>query len=121
MLEKLQELARRYMGARPWMLVLALLSLCSAVWILMTSDRQAEDVGLIPAMLLFAWATMFHSFLNLFACVPPQAVAEENFGKRLTAIFKRGAYYMFAFLMALVTLLLVVTTLQMLGAWRTMY
>lgn len=121
MLENLQELARRYMRARPWMLVLTMLSLIAATWILMTSGDQAEDIAFIPAMLLFAWATMFHSFLNLFAHVPPRPEPGGRFGKQLTARLKRGAYYMFAVLMAVVSLLLLVTTLQMLGAWREMY
>lgn len=121
MLERLQELARRYLRARPWMLALAVLSLGAGTWILMTSGDQAEDVAFIPAMLLFAWAIMLHSFLNLFAHVPPRVEPGRKFGMQLTARLKRGVYYMFAVLMAVVSLLLLVTTLQMLGAWRAMY
>jgi len=120
-LERLQELARRYMKARPWMLVLATLSLGAGTWILMTSGDQADDIAFIPVMLLFAWATMLHSFLNLFAHVPPHVQPGGKFGNRLTARLKRGAYYLFAILMAVVSLLLLVTTLQMLSAWRAMY
>ena len=121
MLERLQELARRFVGARPWMFALAVLSLGAATWILITSGDQADDIALIPAMLLFAWATMLNSFLNLFAHVPPRVQHGGKFGKQLTARLKRGAYYMFATMMAVMSVLLLVTTLQMLGAWRTMY
>lgn len=121
MLERLQGWARRFAGARPWLLVLALLSLSGCAWIVMTSGNQAGDVALIPNMLLFAWATMVHSFLNLFAQVPAGVVPGMKFASRFKARFKRSAYYLFAILMAVVSLLLIVTTLQMASAWRTMY
>ncbi|MDP1932663.1 MAG: hypothetical protein Q8L60_14510 [Gammaproteobacteria bacterium] len=121
MLERLQALARRYVRARSWLLVLAVLSFSAGAWILAMSSNQAEDIALIPTMLLFAWAIMLHSFLSLFAHVPPRVQPDMTFGRRLTARLKRSAYYMFTILTAMVSLLLLVTTLQMAGAWRTMY
>lgn len=121
MLERLQQLAHRYAMAKPWLLLLALLSVGYCGYTVVSSESAADDMLLIPSLLLFIWATMLHSFLNLFAVVPIPAQPGAKGLKRFKARCQRGAYQLFAVLIILLTLALVVTTLQLAGAWRMMY
>jgi hypothetical protein len=121
MLETLQGIARRWQRTRPLLLLGALLALAAALRVLLTSSSQAEDIYLIPALLLFLWCLMLHAFLSLFAQVPPPAVTALPWRQRMVARSRRAFHYLFLLLFALLSLGLLLASWQLAGAWRMMY
>jgi hypothetical protein len=121
MLETLQGIARRWQRTRPLLLLGALLALAAALRVLLTSSSQAEDIYLIPALLLFLWCLMLHAFLSLFAHVPPPAVTALPWRQRMVARSRRAFHYLFLLLFALLSLGLLLASWQLAGAWRMMY
>jgi hypothetical protein len=121
MLERMQGHARRWMLLRPLLLVLALLSFGALLAVLLTSATQAEDVYLIPALVLFLWCIMLHAFLSLFAQVPAPVVTTLPWRERMLMRCKRTFYYLFLCLFAALSALLLLTSWQLAGAWRMMY
>lgn len=121
MLNKLQKIALLLRPFRPVFLVLAILSLGYGVYVLLVSSSQADDLGLIPALIVFTWATMAGSFANLFAHVPPPAAKEVKFLMRIKARVSRAPYYCFLVLFLIATGFLLLTSWQLSSAWRMMY
>ncbi len=121
MLERMQGHARRWLPWRPLLILLALLSLGAALAVLLTSASQAEDVYLIPALVLFLWCLMLHAFLTLFAQVPAPVVMTLPWQTRMLMRCKRAFYYLFLGLFAVLSALLLFTSWQLAGAWRMMY
>ncbi|MCB1666124.1 MAG: hypothetical protein KDI28_10105 [Pseudomonadales bacterium] len=120
MLETLQRLVQRFLWARPWCLLLSLVGLGIVVRALALTDTEVGDGGMIPGLLLFVWALMARSFLNLFAGVPAPALAGAGFVTRVKVALHRGLYHVFLYLFMLVTAFLLLTSWKLFGAWRMM-
>jgi len=121
MLEKLQNIAIILRPFRTGFLILAALSVAYGLNVLLTSDSQAEDIALIPSFVLFAWATMAHSFTNLFAQLPVPPREEMKIVMRVKARVLRLLYYGFLTMFALASGFLLITSWQLFSAWRMMY
>jgi hypothetical protein len=121
MLDKLQKLALLLRPLSRVFLILAILALSYGIYVLLVSRSQSDDLGLIPALMLFTWATMARSFIGLFAHVPPRAEQEMKFVTRIKARLSRALYYCFLTLFAIATGFLLLTTWQLSSAWRMMY
>lgn len=121
MLERMQGHALRWRGMRPVLLVVAVLSLVAAVRVLLTSVDQAGDVALIPSLVLFLWCVMLHAFLTLFAQVPAPPATHLSWGRRMLMRCKRAFHYVFLAVFAVLSALLLLTSWQLVGAWRMMY
>lgn len=121
MLDKLQKIALTLRPLRHVFLLVALLALGYGVYVLAVSSSQADDLGLIPALILFTWATMAHSFVSLFAHVPASVGQELKLVKRIKAGLARAPYYGFLILFVIATGFLVLTSWQLSSAWRMMY
>lgn len=121
MLDKLQKIALTLRPLRHVFLLLAILTLGYGVYILLVSRTQDDDLGLIPALILFTWATMALSFVNLFAHVPPPAEQEMKFSKKIKTRVSRALYYFFLVLFVIATGFLLLTSWQLSSAWRMMY
>ncbi len=121
MLDKLQRIAKLLRPLSPVFLILATLALGYGIYVLLASSSQAEDLGLIPALILFTWATMAHSFINLFAHVPARVQNEMKFALRIRTRLSRFPYYCFLVLFVIATGFLLLTSWQLSSAWRMMY
>lgn len=121
MLDKLQKIAITLRPLRRVFLILAILALGYGIYVLLVSSSQAEDLGLIPALILFTWSLMARSFVTLFAHVPPRAGQGMKFAKRIRARWSRFPYYCFLVLFLIATGFLLVTSWQLSSAWRMMY
>jgi len=121
MLDKLQKIALALRPLSRVFLIVAMLGLCFGVYVLLVSSSQADDLYLIPALILFTWATMARSFVNLFAHVPLRASNEMAFSKRVKTRLSRALYYCFFLLFAIATGFLLLTSWQLSSAWRMMY
>lgn len=121
MLDKLQKIALALRPLRRVFLILAILALGYGIYVLLVSRSQADDLGLIPALILFTWAMMAHSFVSLFAHVPAGAGKETKLGMRIKARLSRASYYCFLILFAIATGFLLLTSWQLSSAWRMMY
>lgn len=121
MLDQLQKIAFVLRPLSRVFLILAVLGLGYGVYVLLASRSQADDLGLIPALMLFTWATMARSFISLFAHVPARASKEAKFVKRITARLSRLPYYCFLVLFVIATVFLLLTSWQLSSAWRMMY
>lgn len=121
MLRKLKHFAIRYAALRVPALLMALLMIPVILWILFTSHTQAQDIYLIPALVPFAWLLLLYAMLSLFPAIPDRASRELPWYERFPIAWRRGLYGVLAVMMLLVTLSLVVITLQLMGAWRRMY
>ena len=121
MLEKSQKIA---LALRPFsrvFLILAILALGYAIYVVLVSSSQADDLGLIPALILFTWTAMARSFVTLFAHVPPRAGREMKFVMRIKARLSRVLYYCFLALFVVATSFVLLTSWQLSSAWRIMY
>jgi hypothetical protein len=121
MLRQLKHFALRYAALRLPALLLAVLMVPVIAWILFTSDTQAQDMYLIPALVPFAWLLLLFAMLSLFPAIPDRAARDLPWHQRFPVAWRRGLYALLAGLMLMVTLGLLVITLQLLGAWRRMY
>ena len=121
MLERLQAIAVRFNKFRHFLLVLAVCGLSLGVYVLLTSSDQADDAALIPAFMLFTWATMARSFVIIFAHVPSRAAKGASFWQRFKLRAERGVYYGFMTLFALATFFLLLSSWQLSSVWRMMY
>lgn len=121
MLEFLQKYAVRFNGARKGLLVLMVLAGVLLGMILLLSGSHQQDVLMIPAILFFVWVTMAFSCINLFAHVPQRPQARVGVVHRMLVAFKRGFYYLFALVMAIISVGLLVTTWQLTMVWLYMY
>lgn len=121
MLERLQQIAISLKPLSPAFLALAILSLAFGIYVLLSSSSQTDDMALIPAIMLFTWATMARSFTVLFFHVPARASKEMKFVMRLKVSLRRIPYYCFLVLFAAATLFLIITSWQLSSAWRMMY
>lgn len=121
MLDKLQKIALALRPFRRIFLILAIVGLVYGVYVVLVSSSQADDLGLIPAFILFTWAMMARSFIDLFAHVPHRAQKEMRFGMRIRALLSRVLYYCFLGLFVIATGFLVLTSWQLSSAWRMMY
>ena len=121
MLEKLKDLAAKFSALRIPALILALPLMFLLAWILMTSNSRQQDIYLIPALLLFIWLLLLFSFLSLFAQVPAPAAVHQSWFNRMKAGLMRAFYYLVALFMLAVTAALLLTSMQLAGAWLRMY
>jgi cytochrome b561 len=121
MLEQLKHFANKLALLRIPSLVLAVLVLPVLMWIITASDSPSQDIFLIPALILFVWLLLLYSFLSLFAEIPPIVPASSPWQVRAGAAIKRGLYYLVAVCMLLITNALLITSLQLFGAWWRMY
>ncbi len=121
MLERLQAIAVRFNRLRPFLLVLAVCGLSLGLYVLLTSSDQGDDVALIPAFMLFTWATMARSFVTIFAHVPVKADKDAGFWKRFKLGAQRAVYYGFMALFAVATIFLLLSSWQLSSVWRMMY
>ena len=121
MLDKLQNMARSFRSLSPALLVLAVLALAYGIYVLLSSNSQADDMALIPSLILFTWATLAHAFLSLFAYVPPRATKEMRFVMKVKVGLRRIPYYCLLVLFVTATGFLLLTSWQLSGAWRMMY
>ena len=121
MLDKLQKIAHALRPLKRALLSLAVLALGYGIYVVLASSSQAEDLGLIPALILFIWATMASSFISLFARVPPRAAQQMKFVTRVKARFSRVLYYCFLVLFVIATGFVLLTSWQLSSAWRMMY
>lgn len=121
MLERLQGMAIRFRKLGPYLLVLAICALCVGVYALLTSNDHADDAALIPAFMLFTWATMARSFIVIFTHVPEKTLADAGFWLHMKVAVKRGIYYGFFLLFAVATAFLLLSTWQLSSVWRMMY
>ncbi len=121
MLKRLQSWAARLSPlARPLLAVIALVLAGIAVLMVGPESLQREML-LIPALLLFVWLVLVYAFINLFAAVPDVASSDAGLWRRLCVAMQRGFYYLFAMLMAALTVAVVVTTFQLTMAWLRSY
>jgi hypothetical protein len=121
MLERLKRLAIRLAPIRQLILLLAFLALIAMAYVLATSGTQAEDIYLIPSLVLFIWALTVYSFLGIFSSISPMPISGQTLLRRLLMRVKRFFYYLLLALFAAMSLFLVVTSWQLAGAWRMMY
>jgi len=121
MLEQLKHFANKLAVLRIPSLVLALLVLPILIGIITTSDSPSQEIYLIPALILFVWLLLLYSFLSLFAEIPRTLQGSNPWPVRVRAAIKRGLYYVVAVFMLLITNALVITSLQLFGAWWRMY
>lgn len=121
MLDKLQKIALSLRPLSSALLIIALVALGYAVYVLLASRSQEDDLYLIPALVLFTWATMARSFISLFVHVPARASNEKKFVTRLKACISRIPYYCFLVLFVVATGFLLLTSWQLSSAWRMMY
>lgn len=121
MLEQLKHFANRLAVLRIPSLVLALLVLPLLMWIIINSASPSQEVYLIPALILFVWLLLLYSFLSLFAEIPQALEGSNPWSARVRAAIKRGLYYVVAVCMLLITNALLITSLQLFGAWWRMY
>jgi hypothetical protein len=121
MLERLKRLAIRLAPIRQLILLLAFLALIAMAYVLATSGTQAEDIYLIPSLVLFIWSLTVYSFLGIFSGISPTPISGQTLLRRLLMRVKRFFYYLLLALFAAMSLFLVVTSWQLAGAWRMMY
>jgi len=121
MLERLNRIAINLQGLKPYLLILAVLSLGAGVYVMLSSANQSDDRYLIPAFILFTWAVMARSFIILFFHVPSKAEATDGLWARGKVACKRGVYYGFFALFAVSSLFLVFGSWQLSSVWRMMY
>jgi len=106
---------------RPLLAVIAACGLVLGVYVLLTSNDQADDAALIPAFMLFTWATMARSFIGIFTNVPRQTPAGSGLWQRCKLAVQRGVYYGFVALFAVATVFLLLSSWQLSSVWRMMY
>jgi len=121
MLERVKRIAICLTPIRKWVLLLALVALGAMAYVLSTSQTQAEDIYLIPTLVLFIWSLTVYSFLGVFSNIPPLAISGETFLRRLALRARRFFYYVLLAVFGGISLFLVVTSWQLAGAWRMMY
>ena len=121
MLDKLQRIALVLRPISRLFLIVAILALGYGIYVLLASSSQADDLGLIPALIAFTWATMARSFISLFAHVPPRAQSDMKLALRIRARLSRFPYYCFLVLFVIATGFLLLTSWQLSSAWRMMY
>lgn len=121
MLERLKRIAVRLAPIRKWVLLLAIVALGAIAYVLSTSQTQAEDIYLIPTLVLFIWSLTVYSFLGVFSNIPPMPISGQTLLRRLLMRVKRFFYYVLLTLFAAMSLFLVITSWQLAGAWRMMY
>ncbi len=121
MLEQLKHFANTLAVLRIPSLLLAVLVLPIVVWIITASGSQSQEIYLIPAVILFVWLLFLYSFLSLFAEIPQALQGNNPWSARVRTAIKRGLYYFVAVFMLLITNALLITSLQLFGAWWRMY
>ncbi len=121
MLEQLKRLADKLRVLRAPALFLSLLTLLALAWIVINSNSQEDDIYLIPVLVLFIWSLLAFSFLSLFAHIPQHAEEKSSRLEKMITGLQRGFYYLFAIALILVTNALILTSVQLFGAWMRMY
>ena len=121
MLEQLKHFANKLAVLRIPSLLLAMSVLPLLIWIITASGSQSQEIYLIPALILFVWLLLLYSFLSLFAEIPQALQGSQPWSARVPAAIKRGLYYVVAAFMLLITSALLITSLQLFGAWWRMY
>lgn len=121
MLERLNRIAINLQGLKPYLLILAVLSLVAGVYVLLSSANQSDDRYLIPAFILFTWAVMARSFITLFFHVPSKATTTAGWWERCKIACTRGIYYGFLALFAISSAFLILGSWQLGSVWRMMY
>ena len=121
MLEQLKRFADKLRVFKTPALLLSLLTLLALAWIVINSSSQGDDIYLIPVLVLFIWSLLAFSFLSLFAHIPQHAEDKSSKLDKIITGLKRGFYYLFAIALILVTNALILTSVQLFGAWLRMY
>ncbi len=121
MLERMCHIARRLQPVRGLLALLMALAVLNVGRVLLISASDAEDVALIPSVLLFVWALLGLAFIQMFSHVPPAAHRQDRFLMRVRRASFRALYYAFVLLFVLTSAFLLLTTWQLISAWRMMY
>lgn len=120
MLVLFERFAARHEGLK-WPAVAGLIIMTAVtVWVLVGAPAGQQDRWLIPAVLVSVWLLLLASGLNMFARVPAMAESHLSWWARVKIRLHRGLYHLFAWFMLLVSLSLVVVTLQLTAAWFRM-
>jgi len=120
MLVLFERFVARHQGFKwPVMLGLIIMMLVTA-WVLAGASAQLQDRWLIPAVLATVWLLLLASGLSMFASVPVMADSRVSWWRRTKTRLHRGLYHLFAWFLLLVSLSLIVVTLQLTAAWVRM-
>ena len=102
----LHKLACRLQWAGPIAILLAALGF-AGVLLSLLGDPSRYSAWLEPALVLVLWGMMLYAFLNLFRRIPPPVLPHDDFLTRLGSRIVLALYTLLAFLVVLVTLVLV--------------
>ena len=106
MLFTLHKLALRLRWSNPLGILLALSGLVG-VFISLFVGNGRYGQWLEPALVLVLWGMMLYSFLRLFQRIPPPVLPHDDFLTRLGNRMVLGLYTLLAFLVILVSAVLV--------------
>lgn len=120
MLELFEKFARRRQSWRQPLLLALVLSAGGFFALVTVAPTNMLDRVLIPLVLLILWLLLVYSSLNLFAVIPGTVDPAQPWLHRLKQSLYRLLYQLYAWFMLLVSLALVVTSLQLGMAWIRM-
>lgn len=121
MIERLEKFASQFYWLKPFLLVLAGLSLITSLVVTLSANSLADDVWLIPALLLFCWCCITYSVLCLFVSVPAKADRNSGRWKRMKIATVRGIFFLLALLTVILTLALLYMSYLLLRIWMRSY
>ncbi|MDT8428059.1 MAG: hypothetical protein RQ757_04750 [Pseudomonadales bacterium] len=121
LLDRLQQLAVKYVFLRrpvQWSLLPVLMLLA---WLFLSDSQQAADSYQIPVILLLLWLLTLYAFFSFFVQVPLRPDAGMPWRQRWGQRLRRAAYGVLALLMSALSLALLVISAQLVSAWIRMY
>jgi len=106
MLLALHRIARRMLWCRPLAVVIGVVGVGGVFTSLFLAEGELGHF-LEPSLVLTLWGMMLFSFIQLFQQIPPPVLPHDDFITRLGSRMILACYSLLAFLVILVTIILV--------------
>lgn len=114
MLFTLHRIARRLAWGRPLALILAAAGIAGAVISLFSGNDRLSPL-LEPSLILALWGMMLFAFIQLFRRIPPPVLPHDSFMTKLGARMVLAGYTLLAFLVVIVTCILLWMSLKLIS------
>lgn len=117
LIEKLHRYSNYLSFLLPYVQIIAILLLTSAVWLIFFSSSPKADDYLLPTFAGFLWSLLFIAMVKAFAVVPPIPTKEDRFWTRIKLKIKRMLFAIMALLFITASIVVLVTTLRLMSVW----
>jgi len=122
MVDRLRAIALKTQWLKPFTNTLVLASFFLFIYVIFgETSIAADDLYLIPSLLILIWSLLCCSFLYTFPYVPIKSTKADGLIKQIKTQIIRGYYYLLMLIAVLASLAVLLVSIRIISIWVRSY